>query len=125
MVVKDNLSKFSWTVPLKNKNAQTIKDSFENIVISWERKPGLFETDRCIEINNNNFKNFLNNNNIKHYSSNNSYVAVFAERFIRTIRDLLKQLVFEKADDNWIDVILTMTKHYNNRMYSSINLTPI
>ena len=28
LVVLDNFSKFGWTIPLKNKNAQTIKDSF-------------------------------------------------------------------------------------------------
>ena len=30
-VIIDNFSKFGWTIPLKNKNAITIKDSFENI----------------------------------------------------------------------------------------------
>ena len=35
----DNFSKFGWTVPLKNKNAQTIKDSSENILINSKRKP--------------------------------------------------------------------------------------
>ena len=30
LVTIDNFSKFGWTIPLKNKNAQTIKDSFEN-----------------------------------------------------------------------------------------------
>ena len=34
LIVIDNFSKYGWTVPLKNKNAQTIKDSFENIIIS-------------------------------------------------------------------------------------------
>ena len=34
LVIIDNFSKFGWTVPLKNKNPQTIKDSFENILIS-------------------------------------------------------------------------------------------
>ena len=29
LVIIDNLSKYGWTVPLKNKNAQTIKDSVE------------------------------------------------------------------------------------------------
>ena len=29
LVIIDNFSKFGWAVPLKNKNAQTIKDSFE------------------------------------------------------------------------------------------------
>ena len=33
-VIIDNFSKFGWTQLLKNKIAQTIKDSFENIVIS-------------------------------------------------------------------------------------------
>ena len=41
----DNFSKFGWTVPLKNKNAQTIKDFFENILISSKRKPNLIESD--------------------------------------------------------------------------------
>ena len=46
LVVFDNLSNFGWTVPLKNKKAQTIKDSFENIITSSARKPSLIEADR-------------------------------------------------------------------------------
>ena len=38
LVIIDNLSKFGWTVPLKIKKAQTIKDSFENVLISSKRK---------------------------------------------------------------------------------------
>ena len=45
LVIIDNFSKFGWTVLLKNKNAQTIKDSFETILISSKRKPGLIESD--------------------------------------------------------------------------------
>ena len=99
IVIIDNLSKFGWTVPLKNKIAQK-KDSFENIVIGSKRKPGLLETDRGKDFWNNIFKKFLNNNNIKHYSRKSSNGAVFAERFDRTIRDLLKRPVFEKFDGN-------------------------
>ena len=125
LVMIDNFSKFGWTIPLKNKNAQTIKDSFENILISSKRKPNLIETDRGKEFYNNIFQDFLNKNNIKLYSRNSSYAAVFAERFNRTIRDLLKKLVFEKGDGNWIDVLPTITKQYNNRVHSSTKLTPI
>ena len=32
-VTKDNFSKYGWTIPLKNKNAQILNDSFENILI--------------------------------------------------------------------------------------------
>ena len=125
LIIIDNFSKFGWTIPLKNKNAQTIKDSFENILISSKRKPNLIESDRGKEFYNNIFQEFLNKNDIKLYSRNSSYGAVFAERFNRTIRDLLKKPVFEKGDGNWIDVLQTITKQYNNRIHSSTKLTPI
>ena len=125
LVIIDNFSKFGWTSPLKNKNAQTIKDSFENILISSKRKPNLVESDRGKKFYNNIFQDFLNKNNIKLYSRNSSYGAVFAERFNRTIRDLLKKIVFERGDANWIDVLPTITKQYNNRIHSSTKLTPI
>ena len=124
LVTIDNFSKFGWTIPLKNKNAQTIKDSFENILINSKRKPNLIETDRGKEFYNNIFQDFLNKNNIKLYSRNSSYGAVFAERFNRTIRDLLKRPVFEKGESNWIDVLPTITKQYNNRIHSSTKLSP-
>ena len=124
LVTIDNFSKFGWTVPLKNKNAQTIKDSFENILINSKRKPNLIETDRGKEFYNNIFQDFLNKNNIKIYSRNTSLGAVFAERFNRTIRDLLKKPVFENGDGNWTDILPTITKQYNNRMHSSTKLSP-
>ena len=42
----DNFSIFVWTVPLKNKYAETIKDTFGIIHISTKTKPNLIEADR-------------------------------------------------------------------------------
>ena len=94
-------------------------------MISSKRKPNLIESNRGKEFYNNIFQDFLNKNNIKLYSRNSSYGAVFAERFNRTIRDLLKKIVFEHGDANWIDVLPTITNQYNNRVHSSTKLTPI
>ena len=124
LVTIDNFSKFGWTSPLKNKNSQTIKDSFENILTNSKRKPNLIETDRGKEFHNKIFQDFLNKNNIKLYSRNSSYGAVFAERFNGTIRDLLKKIVFEQGDAKWIDVLPTITKQYNNRRHTSTKLSP-
>ena len=85
LVVIDSFSKFSWTVPLKNKNAQTVKDTFENNLMKSKRKLNLFESDCGKEFYNNIFRNFLNNNNIKHYSRNTSVGVVFAELFNKSI----------------------------------------
>ena len=110
LVIIDNFSKLGWRFPIKNKNAQTIKDSFENFLISPKRSPNLNESDRGKEFCNNIFQDFLNKNIIKLYSRNSSLGAVFAERFNRTIRDLLKKIVFEQGDAKWIDVLPTITK---------------
>ena len=124
LVVIDKFTKFGWTIPLKNKNAQTIKDCFEMVLISSKRKPNLIETDRGKEFFNNIFQDFLSKNNIKLYSRNSSYGAVFAERFNRTIRDRLKRIVFDQADAKWIDSLPNITKQYNNRVDTSTKLSP-
>ena len=59
LVVIDNFSKYGGTVPLKNKNAQTIEDSFENILTNSKRRPNLIESDRAREFYNNIFQEFL------------------------------------------------------------------
>ena len=94
-------------------------------MISSKRSPNLIESDRGNEFYNNIFQDFLNKNDIKLYSRNSSLGAVFAERFNRTIRDLLKKIVFEQGDAKWIDILPTITKQYNNRIHSSTKLTPI
>ena len=124
LVIIDSFSKFGWTIPLKNRNAQTIKDSFENILINSKRKPNLIKTHRRREFYNNIFQYFLNKNDIKIYSRNTSVGAVFAERFNRTIRDLLEKIVFEQGDAKWIDILPTITKQYNNRIHTSTKLSP-
>ena len=94
-------------------------------MIGSKRKQNLIETDRGKEFYNNIFQDFLNKNNIKLYSRKTSYRAVFAERFNRNIRDLLKRVVFEKSDANWIDILRNITKQCNNRVHSSTKLTPV
>ena len=89
-----------------------------------KRKPNLIETDRGKEFYINIFRKFLNNNNIKHYSRNTYLGVVFAERFNRIIRDLLKLPVFEKGESNWIDVLATVGKQYKDQAHISTKLKP-
>ena len=93
-------------------------------MINSKRKPNLKESDRGEKFYNNFFQDFLNKNNIKLYSRKSSNGAIFAERFNRTIRDLLKKIVFEQDDANWIDILPTITKQYNNRVHTSTKLSP-
>ena len=125
LVCVDNFSKYGWTIPLKNKYATTIKEAFEQIITNSKRKPNLIETDDGKEFANKIFESYLKSQNIKRYSRYTSKGAVFAERFNRTIRNLLKKPVFENGDANWIDIIDSTIKKYNNTVHSSTKMTPI
>ena len=125
VAVIDNFSKFGWTVPLKNKKSRTIKDSLENNPISSKRIPNLLETDRGKEFYNSIFHSFLRNNNIGYCSRKRSFVAVFSERFNRTIKDLLKRPIFEQGDSSLVDLLFTRIKEYSFRVQSSTKLTTI
>ena len=62
---------------------------------------------------------------MKIFSRHTALGAVFAERFNRTIRNLLKKFVFDGRDRSLIDLLSAITKQYNYRIHSSTNLTPI
>ena len=100
-----------------------MKVSFDNTPKSPKRKPNLIETDDGPEIVNKIFFDLLNKNNIKKSSRYTSLGVLVAERFTRTIRDLLKKSVFERVDVIWIDVLSTITKQYINWVQSSVKLT--
>ena len=125
LVVIDNFSKFGWTNPLKNKYAQSITDAFSQIVNSSKRKPNLLETDDGKEYVTKIFNEFSNSHNIKKYSRNTALGAVFAERFDRTIRNLLKQPVFLKGKSSWISELTTVIKKYKNTIHNSTKMPPI
>ena len=45
LVVFDNFSNHVWTIPLKNKDAQSVTDAFSQIIKTSKRKPKLLGTD--------------------------------------------------------------------------------
>ena len=124
LVVFDNFSKFGWTIPLKNKNAQSIPDTFSEIIKSSNRKPNLLETDDGKEYVNKTFNELLNNHNIKRYSRNTALGAVFAERVNGTIRNLSKKPVFLVGNANWISKLPSVIKKNNKSFHHSNKMTP-
>ena len=71
------------------------------------------------------FNEFLKKKKIKRSSRYTDKGAAFAERFNRTIRNLLKKPVFEKGNSNWLSELPSVNKQYNNTIHSSVKMTPI
>ena len=125
LVLIDRISNFGWAVAIRNKDAITLKNNLQKILLNSKRKQNLGESDQRTELYKNIFRNFLNNTNFKHYSRNTSFGDVFAERFNRTIRDLPKRPLCEKVESNWVDNLPKITKPNNIPVHTSTKLTPI
>ena len=95
---------------MKNKHAQSITDAFPQIIKTSRRKPNLLETDDGKEYVYKIFNEFSNKHNIKRYSRNTALGAVFAERFITTIRNLLKKPVFLAGEASWTNELQSVIK---------------
>ena len=88
MCVIGLFSKYARVFPLKDKKVTSIVNTFQKI-ISEGRKPNKIWVDQGSEFYNNSFKDFLKVNNIEMFSTKNEGKSVFAERFIRTLKNMI------------------------------------
>ena len=105
----------SWT----NENAPAKTDEFLKIVETSERKIDLIETDDGKEYVNKISNELLKLNNFERHSQNTSEIAVFAERFSRTIRNLSKKPVFEEGKDSMdksVSICQQNIQHYQSTL---------
>ena len=89
-VILDNITKYTWGIPLKSKNNQTITRDISNILIKSKRSPVKLESDRGAEIYNSIIQKFLKSKSKRPYSRFTDKGPSIAERVIRNIRKLLK-----------------------------------
>ena len=121
MAAHDKISEFGGTFPLKNIYAQTKKHYLKIIILSSKRGPNLFEAEPGKKFSNRLFTNLFENHDVKKCSRKTSLgVVFFAEKFDKTkASGDRKNPVCRKGDGTWIDVPLTIAKHYNERIHSS------
>ena len=84
----DLFSKYAWVVPIKDKKGTSIVNAFKKIILKG-RTPNKIWIDQGSEFYNNTFKDFLQINNIEMYSTYNQGKSVVAERFVRTLKDMI------------------------------------
>ena len=50
---------------------------------------------------------------------------MYAERFYKTIRNLVKKVVFLKGNANWLSELPSVIKQYNDTVHNSTKMTSI
>jgi len=125
LTVIDCFSKYSWTVPLKNKQSQTVINAFKNIIEQSKRSPNKLWTDAGSEFINKQFKKFLEENKIELYHTNNEGKAVVIERFNRTLKEKMWFKFTVNGNKQWLNILQDITNQYNHSIHRSIKMTPV
>ena len=89
LYVIDTYSKYAWVVPLKDKKGVSIVNAFQSILKKSKRKPNKIWVDKGGEFYNRSMKPWLEKNDIEMYSTHNEGKPVVAERFIRTMKNMI------------------------------------
>ena len=84
----DIYSKYTWVVPLKDKNGITSTNAFQKILDESNRKPIKMCVDKGSEFYSRSMKSFLQNNDMEMYSVHDERKSAVAERFIKTLKKI-------------------------------------
>ena len=128
MVCIDVLSKYAVVVPVKRKVTKNIIDGTKEALRKMGEKPEIIYSDDEKAIASAEFKKYVEGEGIELYRTRGH--PAFAERFIRTFKDMLFKRI--EADEKqgkrnmqWTDYILEVMLTYNNKMvHSAIGMTP-
>ena len=125
LMVIDNLSKYGWAEPLKNKSGPVVKKAIIAILKHSKRKPKILTTDAGKEFTNRSLKKYLKWRKIKHFIARDFAKASVVERWNRTIKEKIhKYLTFNKTK-SFIEILPNVIDGYNNTIHSRTKYKPI
>ena len=128
LVCIDVLSKFAVVVPIKTKNGEDVLEATKEALGKMGKKPQMIYTDDERAIAGEDFKDYVEGEGITLRRTRGH--PAFAERFIRTYKDMLFKRVEAdekkgKANIQWVDYNLEIMLTYNDKMkHSATGMTP-
>lgn len=124
----DVLSKYAVVVPIKTKNGEDVLEATKEALGKMGKKPKMIYTDDERAIAGEDFKDYVEGEGITLHRTRGH--PAFAERFIRTYKDMLFKRVEAdekkgKANIQWVDYNLEIMLTYNDKMkHSATGMTP-
>ena len=116
----DVYSRYAYSIPLKNKSAESILHAFQNL----ERKPKKLWVDEGKEFYNKEFKAWCKQNDITIYSTHSGLKSVFVERFNRTLKEAFYKQFTEKLTTSYKTFLPEFINEYNNTIRQPTGETP-
>lgn len=119
LVLIDIFSRYLFIVPLKNKHHQNIVDGLK-LVFQKRRKPNTLRTDKGSEFKNRWVKAYLKKEGIHAIYTQNETKANYAERVIRTMKNLMYRYFMKNRTYRFINILQDLVKSYNKRPRRSL-----
>ncbi len=120
----DVFSKYGYAIPIQDKKTGTIIKSIDLIITSMAHKPAIIHTDLGTEFTNFTTKQHLKDLKIEQTFARQSTHAVVVERFIRSLRKLLRRFMDENNTFHYLDVLQNLLNIYNTRKHTSTKFAP-
>ncbi|KAJ8974988.1 hypothetical protein NQ317_003177 [Molorchus minor] len=124
LVVIDCYSKYVWTRPLRNKTGIEVTNAMKDVIRKTGSSPTNLQSDNGTEFYNRNFSALMKSWDINHYSTFSTKKAAIVERVIRTLKTWLYTEFSARGSYNWLNILPTITRKYNNKIHRTINMRP-
>ena len=126
LTVLDVFSKYAWAVPLKSKTGVEMVEAFKKIFEESGRKFKKLWVDKGTEYYNKTFLKFLKDNGCEIYSTESEIKCSVAERFNRSLKEMMYRKFTELGDSkHWLKLLPGLVEEYNNRVHRTIGMTPV
>ena len=126
LTVIDIFSKVAYAKALKRKDAESVTNAFESILLdSKQVVPYTLQTDKGKEFLNSTFKKWCADNGIKLVTSEDDIMkSQIVERFNRTLKNKMYRLFAFNKSVEWYSNLADLLISYNNSYHRSIKMTP-
>jgi transposase InsO family protein len=129
LTVIDTFSKFSWALPLNNKDGISVSNVFEKIIEQAKTQnhqaPKYLHADKGLEFENKHLKNVLQKYGIHMYHTQNKEKSSIIERFNRTLNGKMRLNFEVEKSKKWINILQTLLDEYNfKNIHRSIGMKP-
>ena len=123
--IVDCFSKYAFSVPLKDKKAETVLNAFKVVCKESGRVPEHIWVDEGKEFYNKKMDDWLKDNSINRYSTHGPHKSAVVERFNRTLKQNMWKLFTTYNTRNWIDILHRLINDYNNKTHSTTKIKPV
>lgn len=120
LAVIDCFSRYAYARAMKTKTCASTTLAFKSILKESKQAPCRLQTDKGREFLGLSFQRMLNNGNIYHFVTEQDLKAQIVERFNRTFKEKLTKYFRATGSKNYVNVLRTIVKTYNNTPHSGI-----